>query len=46
MHVAQLSLHDFRSYERLDLALEPGGNVFVGPNGQGKTNLVEAVDYL
>ena len=46
MHVAQLSLHDFRSYDRLDLALEPGGNVFVGPNGQGKTNLVEAVDYL
>jgi DNA replication and repair protein RecF len=46
VHVAQLSLHDFRSYERLDLALEPGGNVFVGPNGQGKTNLVEAVDYL
>ena len=46
MHVAHLSLHDFRSYERLDLALEPGGNVFVGPNGQGKTNLVEAIDYL
>lgn len=46
MHVAQLSLHDFRSYEQLDLALEPGGNVFVGPNGQGKTNLVEAIDYL
>ena len=46
MHVAHLSLHDFRSYEQLDLPLEPGGNVFVGPNGQGKTNLVEAVDYL
>jgi DNA replication and repair protein RecF len=46
VHVARLSLHDFRSYERLDLALEPGGNVFVGPNGQGKTNLVEAIDYL
>jgi DNA replication and repair protein RecF len=46
VHVAHLSLHDFRSYERLDLALEPGGNVFVGPNGQGKTNLVEAIDYL
>jgi len=46
VHVAHLSLHDFRSYERLDLALEPGGNVFVGPNAQGKTNLVEAIDYL
>jgi DNA replication and repair protein RecF len=46
VHVAHLSLYDFRSYEQLDLALEPGGNVFVGPNGQGKTNLVEALDYL
>jgi DNA replication and repair protein RecF len=46
VYVAQLSLHDFRSYEQIDLALEPGGNVFVGPNGQGKTNLVEAIDYL
>ncbi len=46
MYVAQLSLHDFRSYEQIDLALEPGGNVFVGSNGQGKTNLVEAIDYL
>ena len=46
MYVAQLSLHDFRSYEQIDLALEPGGNVFVGPNGQGKTNLIEAIDYL
>jgi DNA replication and repair protein RecF len=46
VHVAHLSLHDFRSYEQLDLPLEPGGNVFVGPNGQGKTNLVEAIDYL
>jgi DNA replication and repair protein RecF len=46
VHVAHLSLHDFRSYEQLDLALEPGGSVFVGPNGQGKTNLVEAIDYL
>jgi DNA replication and repair protein RecF len=46
VHVAHLTLHDFRSYEQLELPLEPGGNVFVGPNGQGKTNLVEAVDYL
>ncbi|NYG54171.1 DNA replication/repair protein RecF [Nocardioides perillae] len=46
MHVAHLSLHDFRSYAALELALEPGVTAFVGRNGQGKTNLVEAVDYL
>ncbi len=46
MHVSHLSLYDFRSYERLDVAVDAGVSVFVGPNGQGKTNLVEAVDYL
>lgn len=46
MHVAHLSLHDFRSYADLDVALEPGATAFIGRNGQGKTNLVEAIDYL
>ncbi len=46
MHVAHLSLHDFRSYVDVDVALEPGASAFIGPNGQGKTNLVEAIDYL
>ncbi len=46
MHVAHLTLHDFRSYPALDVALGPGATAFVGRNGQGKTNLVEAVDYL
>lgn len=46
MHVSHLALHDFRSYRLLDVALEPGVTAFVGRNGQGKTNLVEAVDYL
>ncbi|GAB3990962.1 DNA replication/repair protein RecF [Nocardioides marmoraquaticus] len=46
MHVAHLSLHDFRSYPDLELALEPGVSSLVGRNGQGKTNVVEAVDYL
>ncbi|MCL2540862.1 MAG: DNA replication/repair protein RecF [Nocardioidaceae bacterium] len=46
MHVAHLTLHDFRSYPELELALEPGVTAFVGRNGQGKTNLVEAIDYL
>lgn len=46
MHLAHLSLTDFRSYESVELALEPGVTALVGPNGQGKTNLVEAVGYL
>lgn len=46
MHVTHLSLADFRSYPRADVALGPGVTAFVGPNGQGKTNLVEAVGYL
>jgi DNA replication and repair protein RecF len=46
MYVSHLSLHDFRSYAALDLALDPGATSFVGSNGQGKTNLVEAIDYL
>jgi recF protein len=44
--VAHLSLTDFRSYPSVDLALEPGVTAFVGPNGHGKTNLVEAVGYV
>ncbi|NUS18037.1 MAG: DNA replication/repair protein RecF [Streptomyces sp.] len=46
MHVAHLSLADFRSYARAEVPLDPGVTAFVGPNGQGKTNLVEAVGYL
>ncbi len=46
MYVAHLSLHDFRSYPVLEVELEPGVTSFVGPNGQGKTNIVEAIDYL
>ena len=46
MHVAHLTLHNFRSVADLDVALEAGVSVFIGPNGQGKTNLVEAIDYL
>ena len=46
MHVARLSLIDYRNYERADLELGPGATVFVGRNGQGKTNLVEAIGYL
>ena len=46
MHVAHLTLHDFRSYADVDVALGPGVTAFIGRNGQGKTNLVEAIDYL
>ena len=46
VYVAHLTLHDFRSYATVDVALEAGVTAFVGRNGQGKTNLVEAIDYL
>ena len=46
MYVAHLSLHDFRSYATAEVELSPGVTAFVGRNGQGKTNLVEAIDYL
>ncbi|MBO9522286.1 MAG: DNA replication/repair protein RecF [Nocardioidaceae bacterium] len=46
MHVAHLSLHDFRSYPSVEVEIGPGVTAFVGRNGQGKTNLVEAIDYL
>lgn len=45
MFVDHLSLLNFRTYPSLDLALEPGLTVFVGPNGVGKTNVVEALDW-
>ena len=46
MFVDRLELADFRSYPYVDVALGPGVSVFVGANGQGKTNLVEAIEYL
>jgi DNA replication and repair protein RecF len=39
-------LADFRSYTSVDVALRPGVTIFSGPNGEGKTNLVEAVCYV
>jgi DNA replication and repair protein RecF len=46
VYVSHLTLHDFRSYATADVALDAGVTAFVGRNGQGKTNLVEAIDYL
>jgi DNA replication and repair protein RecF len=46
VYVAHLTLVDFRSYAKADVTLEPGATALIGRNGQGKTNLVEAIDYL
>jgi DNA replication and repair protein RecF len=46
VRVTHLSITDFRSYESAEVDLDPGVTAFVGPNGHGKTNLVEAVGYV
>jgi DNA replication and repair protein RecF len=46
VHLTRLALTDFRSYARAELGLEPGVSTLLGPNGQGKTNLVEAAAYV
>jgi DNA replication and repair protein RecF len=46
MLIKHLSLANFRNYKTAEVALKPGVNLLVGPNGQGKTNLVEAVRFL
>ena len=46
MRVTSISLRDFRNYAEADIAMDKGSVVLVGANGQGKTNLVEAVNFL
>jgi len=46
MYVRRVELTDFRSYERVAVDLDPGVSVLVGPNGMGKTNLIEALGYV
>lgn len=46
MYVRSLELADYRSWYTLDLDLTPGVTIFSGPNGHGKTNIVEALGYL
>ncbi|WP_225725708.1 MULTISPECIES: DNA replication/repair protein RecF [unclassified Nocardia] len=46
MFIRALALRDFRSWEHSELELSPGRTVFLGSNGNGKTNLLEAVGYL
>jgi DNA replication and repair protein RecF len=46
VHLTRLSLTDFRNYAAADVELGPGATTFLGANGQGKTNLIEAAGYL
>ena len=46
MYVSHLQLADFRSYSETLVELAPGVSVFLGSNGQGKTNLIEAIGYV
>jgi DNA replication and repair protein RecF len=46
VYLSSLALKDFRSYEELLLSFDPGVTVFIGSNGFGKTNIIEAVGYL
>ena len=45
MYIKNLQLINFRSYEKIDLNLKPGVNIFIGKNGEGKTNIVESVIF-
>ena len=45
MNLTKLNLQNFRNYESLSLEFEPGVNLIVGNNAQGKTNLLEAISY-
>ena len=46
MHLSTLSLTNFRNYRSLTLGCDERSNLFLGANGQGKTNLLEAIYYL
>jgi DNA replication and repair protein RecF len=46
VYLSSLALKDFRSYEELNLSFTQGVTVFIGSNGFGKTNIIEAVGYL
>ena len=43
MYLQKLSLENYRNYEKEIISFDPGVNLFLGQNGQGKTNLLEAV---
>ncbi|MCL6642774.1 MAG: AAA family ATPase [Candidatus Bipolaricaulota bacterium] len=46
MQLKSLELHGYRNYDKLELATGAGVNILIGPNAQGKTNLLEAIHVL
>ena len=46
MNLCNIELRNFRNYEHVNLDFDPGVNLIVGDNAQGKTNLLEAISYL
>lgn len=46
LYIEELRLRNYRNYEEQRLTLNQGVNIFVGENGQGKTNLLESIYYL
>lgn len=46
MYYSHLSLHHFRNYDSLEVLFSPRVNIFVGKNGQGKTNIIEALYFI
>ena len=46
MNLTDIELRNFRNYEHVKLDFDPGVNLIVGDNAQGKTNLLEAISYL
>ena len=45
MQITELTLRSYRSYDTLHLAFDPGVQIFLGANAQGKTNIIEALYY-
>ena len=46
MELKNLTLHNYRNYRDCCFTFDPGVNLIVGDNAQGKTNLLEAIGYL
>jgi DNA replication and repair protein RecF len=46
MYLERLKLYNFRNYSSLDITLDKKMNIIIGDNGQGKTNLLEAMYFL
>ena len=46
MHLEELSLHQFKNHHHSEISFSPGVNAFIGENGSGKTNILDAIHYL